>query len=194
MKAPYRLCMTLFIGLAFAPVLAEPQITFLETPGNLTAFNPLGCVAATSVQNGSTAADIATGARACADAGNYDEAAELVMVASAYAFFDTLRVTDKSAHIALTALFVDRFGGLAEAQEKEIFTAIEVLTDNGDRHHKLCTVLRRVGPPNYRPTYMIAHGLQPFLNDSDEPAVRKIDTSEGWEKALSYVNCPVDPG
>ena len=113
-------------------------------------------MAAASVQNSSTAADIATGARACADAGDYDEAAELAMFASAYAFLDTLRVTDESAHIALTVLFVDRIAGLAEAQEKEIFTAIEVLTDNGDRHHKLCTVLRRVGvgvgPPNYLPT------------------------------------------
>ena len=41
---------------------------------------------------------------------------------------------------------------------------------------------------------MIAHGLQAFLNDSDEPAVREIETPEGWKKALSFVNCPVEPG
>ena len=39
-------------------------------------------------------------------------------VASAFAHFDTLRVTDPTAHGALNALFVDRFEGLSLDQRE----------------------------------------------------------------------------
>ena len=47
-----------------------------ESPGNLAATNPLGCVTAETVSATDTAADIASGARACLDEGDYDRMAD----------------------------------------------------------------------------------------------------------------------
>ena len=162
----------------------------IESPGSLAATNPLGCVAAQTVSNTDTAADIASGARACLDTGDYEGMADLMLVANSFAYYDTLRVTDPSARAALTALFVDRFEDISTAQRDRVGTAINALVQNDSRVGALCAKLAALGPPEYRPTYMIAHGLATVVGEQREPPIREIDRASGWEEALTFARCP----
>ena len=163
---------------------------YVETPGNLAATNPLNCVGAETVSNTDTAADIASGARACVDTGDYDGMANLVLVANAFAYYDTLRVTDPSAHSALNALIAVRFEDISMAQRGRVGTAVEALVHDAPRVRALCAKLAALGPPDYRPTYMIAHGLGTVVGEQEGPPVRKIDRASGWQESLTYVKCP----
>ena len=165
------------------------RVVHFEHSQNLAATNPLGCVDANEVAPQSTAADIASGAKACLEAEDYDRLLPLVMMASAYARYDTLRVTDETAHAALSALFADRFAEASDAQVERLMEAGDAFNADADRHGKVCAVLTSLGPPDYRPDYMIAHGMQAFLDDSDEPPVREIDREAAWRTALEFVNC-----
>ena len=119
----------------------ESNITNYETAGNLEATNPLGCEPATDVQPTSSAADVAAGAVACTEEDRFDEAAELVLVSSAYAFYDTQRVADPSAHGALQALFVESFSSLTEEDASQMNDSMNVLTPDNPRHQALCESL-----------------------------------------------------
>ncbi len=166
------------------------QITHWETAGNLAATDPLDCVAAEAVSATDTAADIASGARTCLDEGDYARMADLLLVANVYAYYDTLRVADQSAHAALGALFADRFGGISKSQADRYMDAFRALVADGKRLGGLCSMLSALGPPEYRPTYMIAHGLGSFPGMVEGSPLREIDTAAGWRKALGYAKCP----
>ena len=168
----------------------KSQITNYETIENLAATNPLSCVKAESIGPESTAADITVGAKACLNLSKFDEAAELIMVASAYAYFDTLRVADNSAHGALTAIFTKHFGSIPEADKKELFASIGALDNNPSRKSELCSHLSSAPPPSYFPNYMIAHGMGSFTNSTTEgPLVKDFDSSDAWSKSMVFIKC-----
>ena len=177
-------CFAFLIGCA-----NNSQITNYESKGNLAATNPLSCVSSTLVGPESTAADIAAGAKDCAESSKYNEAAELIVVASAYAFFDTQRVTDKTAHGALSALFAKEFGSLPEAQRTELFASIDALDKNKPRKNEICSYLISTPPPSYFPSYMIAHGMGAFTGSTKEPLVKGFNVSEAWSKSMVFVKC-----
>ena len=104
--------------------------------------------------------------------------------------YDTLRVTDPSLRPALTALFADRFEGLSTAPRERAVAAVDVQRNDDRRVRALCAKLVALGPPEYQPTYMVAHGPGAVLGESEEPPVREIDQASGWKKALTFVNCP----
>ena len=101
-----------------------------------------------------------------------------------------MRVTDESAHAALTALFADRFADISARQHDRVGTAIDGLAGDASRVVALCAKLRDLGPPEYWPTYMLAHGLGTLIGEQEEPQVREIDRSAGWKKALTFTKCP----
>lgn len=177
-------CFALLFGCA-----NTSQVSNYESKGNLAATNPLACVSATSVGPESTAADIAVGAKDCADLSKYKEAAELIMVASAYAFFDTRRVTDKTAHSALNALFAKELGSLPEANRNELFAHIDALDNNQPRKTEICSYLAGAPPPSYFPNYMIAHGMSAFTGSVKEPLIKDFNATEAWSKSMAFVKC-----
>lgn len=174
------------------------QITNYEVKGNLAATNPLSCVPVSAVQPSHSAADISAGGIACAEAGDYEQAATLITVAHAYAFFDTQRVADESAHIALTTLFIRDSSTLPETQRTHIFESIKNLQSDIPRKREVCSALEESGPPSYMPRYMIAHGMAAVraelgisdeADESTEPLVADFDPAAGWAEALKYIGC-----
>ena len=161
------------------------QVINYEQAGNLASTKPLACVSATSIGPQSSAADIAAGAKECADQSKYSQAAELIMVASAYAHFDTQRVADKTAHGALNALFGKEFGPLPDAEKRAVFSRIEALDKNPTRKGELCSFLVSATPPSYYPGYMIAHGM----GASGEPLIKDFDAGAAWSRSMAFINC-----
>ncbi len=183
-KVLILVCFTLLVGCA-----NNTQVTNYESKGNLAANNPIVCVSYTSVGSESTPADIVTGAKDCAKAYKYNEAAELLMVASAYAYFDTQRVTDKTAHDALNALFSKEFGFLTEVERIELLSSIDALDNKQPRKSEICAYLISAPLPSYFPDYMIAQGMGTFTDSSNEPLIKDFNAIEAWSNSMAFIKC-----
>ena len=167
----------------------EGDITSYESAGNLEATNPLGCEPANSVSNNSSAADIVSGAVACVEEERFDDAADLVMVSSAFALFDTQRVADKTAHGALQALYAEAFGSLPEEKASQLNDSINEMSPDNTRAQAICEYLADSEPPAYFPGYMVSHGMGAFSSEPQEPLVEGFDEDAAWVRSLDFINC-----
>jgi len=158
-------CLVPFLFAFLVGCANNAQFTNYESEGDLAATNPLPCVSATS------------------------ESAELIMVASAYAFFDTQRVADKTAHSALSALFAKEFGSLPEKVRNELLSSIDALNNNQPRKNEICSYLLSSSEPSYFPKYMIAHGMGSFTESAKEPLINSFNASEAWSESMAYIKC-----
>ncbi|AWF80959.1 hypothetical protein BTJ40_09130 [Microbulbifer sp. A4B17] len=153
------------------------------------AAPPIGCISATSVKATHTPTDITAAAKKCADESKFDEAAELLMVASAFAYFDTQRVSDKTGHNVLRVIFNKEFGPLPDQERAKLFSSINSLDKGGARKLEVCTYLRSSEPPSYIPSYMISHGLRKFTGATEEPLIKDFNANESWYKAMVFIKC-----
>lgn len=181
--------LTLAALFLLAGCVGTPPVTNHESVGNLATTSPLACVSTTQVIPTNSAADVAAGARECVRQSRYDEAAELIMVASAYAHFDTQRVADKSAHSALNALFVKEFGSLPEAERNRLFASIDALDSDRSRKSAICSQLLSAPPPSYFPGYMVAHGMGAFTGSDKEPLIKDFNAPEAWSRSMAFIKC-----
>lgn len=162
-----------------------------QAQGNLESNNPIGCVDSTLVRNTHTPADLYRGVAACVSADNLENGAMLYAFAGAYGRFDTLRVTDRSAHQAIPVLQMQALGTLPKESADRFRQATMMVTGDPARLEALCIEIRRIGPPNYVPRYMVQHGMGAFSANSGSGLDEAFDAAAGWEQALSsYLHCP----
>lgn len=164
-------------------------ISHHESERDFRADSSLRCVDALSLTSKHSAADITVGARRCLAQKNYDRAAELMMVASAYAYYDKFRVADRSAHGALNALFAKELYTFPQFERGELYVSIDKLDAGEGRKRKICRHLESNLPPSYYPKYMIAHGMDGFSRDSQNPLITAFDKDASWRKALAFIRC-----
>jgi hypothetical protein len=124
------------------------------------------------------------GAADCLSQEKYQRAAKLVMIASAFAHFDTQRVADRSAHAALQAVFVETFADHPRAEVEAMYAEIQALSPGSEAHKFVCDALWSFGPPTYYPRYMINHGMAAFGGDNDEPLVGDFNPDHAWSGSL----------
>jgi hypothetical protein len=166
------------------------QITAHRAPGALAPTMNVGCIGASGIDSNHTAADIAYGARSCAEREDFSGSADLVLIASAFAFFDTKRISDQTAHQALNALFAEAIGSLPEPLPASVFAEINALDGPESRKPGLCRTLENVGPPRYVPTYMLAHGMEALRGRprAYKPP-RGFKAEAAWKESLAFVGC-----
>jgi hypothetical protein len=172
-----------FCGVAVSCVAhSTSQVTHYEAPGNLESLNPIRCGQPVTPMH--TPADLYPAVSQCVRAGRLDDALLLYAFGHSYGVLDSKRVSDISAHQAIPALGFSNLGSLpseqAEAFSKHLKSSFEPEAP-GLGH--ICSELRRVGPPEYEPRYMIQHGMGPFLG---EPNVvpGDFDLQEAWSAVL----------
>ncbi len=128
---------------------------------------------------------------ACFDAKRYDDAARLYLIFQVYGKYDTLRVSDRSAHQAIAVL---RMGipGMIASNEVETFQAS--LDPMLEDRTQICSLLTTLGRPDYHPSYMINHGLQAFGGVQLNGGIRlDFDPETGWKETLrDYLKCPLN--
>ena len=178
----------LLLSLAAAPAGAQ-QVQSYETPGNLKPTHDLACIGISEVRNDYTPADLMTGYVKCTQAGRYDDALVLMLVAGTYASFDSQRVSDVSAHDAFQAIEANI------PQDEKVKAGLQPVFEkykaaNSPEMAKFCTDLKHLGPPNYYPAYMVAHGMGAFLGTGG--LVKDFDAKKGWKTAVDqYMHCDV---
>ncbi|GEA10875.1 hypothetical protein [Alteromonas sp. KUL49] len=172
-----------FVSLLAACSSTEPKNTNHESEGNLSHSKSIGCETLTKISSKNNPVDIFSGLYQCIEAGNYSTAAELYFVGMSYGYFDTERVSDNTAHQAISVLRMNTFGALAPKQVEAFQAAL-----NSIKTEEICTSLQKIGPPSYQPTYMIQHGMGAFMGQSSNGGiVNGFDSDSAWQKSLSTI-------
>jgi hypothetical protein len=182
----------LALNVAYGQTGGAAKIENQVAPGNLKSNRDLGCADQTQLSAQDTPADLYSGVAKCIRQGDNPRAMFMFAKAGVYGRFDSLRVADKTAHQAVQVLQMTYIGPLDEQKRDAFRESLQKALIDPKELQSTCDALRRIGPPNYRPEYMIQHGLGAFDNKgSAEPFVPGFDARAAWEQSLSgYLHCP----
>lgn len=169
-----------------------PLITNYEAPGNLEPTHVLGCVSADEVSREDTPADLYPAVSKCLENDRYDRAAFLYALAGVYAYYDTLRVADETAHDAAVVFQRRLIEQVPEAKRKRFTAEVTTTVNDPQKLAKLCAGIKKIGPPAYYPRYMVQHGMQAFTGEKNSKGlVPDFDAEKGWAKTLAgFLHCP----
>ena len=170
-------------------VAASAQSVNVQTPGNLAATRDLACFAPDEMKPVFTPADLAPAAIDCIANDRMDEALFLFGTMLGYAAFDGQRVTDRTAGAARGALAM-RIGQASKSGDATLYAKWQSTLEQAQKRGSplsaaQCDLHRRLGPPDYRPDYMIAHGLQAMTNPEAEPMKAEYDPDATWKAVLT---------
>jgi len=153
------------------------------------------CVQLDSIDNSQTPVELYSSLNDCVQNNRDADAISLFILAGMDSSFDSMRVADKTAGQARTILIMALFGEMPPDVHTRFETAMKVFMDNPSRHATLCEQVKKVGPPQYFPAYMVNHGLgvmQSALSNQAPPTPLdpKFDAAAAWkELSANYLNC-----
>lgn len=186
--------------MAVAPLMADSVkeegtkqegIVQHEAPGNLEVTHTLECIGIDKIKSEYTPADLYPAVAKCVMSENYDKAAEAFVVAGAFGRFDKKRVTDESAHQAMSMLLQNVFAGVSDERKDKFRTVMKERFGGDEIDTSICPKLRSLGHPTYYPCYMIQHGMGAFLPDDKPPLVEGFKADEAWNQIIQdSVGCP----
>jgi hypothetical protein len=156
------------------------SISGLEAAGQLRSTHELGCISITNAKPEYTGADFYRATKECLAKNQFDLAARLLGLAGLYGRFDAARIADKTAAGGVTILTMSVGEGLADAQKKGFMSAVLSLHDDPAKHKEYCAQIAALGPPDYYPDYLIAHGVGQVTGLDPN-----FDRAEGWQTLLS---------
>ena len=188
--APWALLFALCTA-PLAHAAGDGQVVNHEAPGNLQKLQPLECVAVAQVSNTATPPDIYHGVAACAAQQRKEAMIALYLLGNMYARYDTLRVSDRTAHQAYSAMQMQLGQQMSDADREMFGEALNASLNDTAFIAQTCQNIRRVGPPNYHPTYMIQHGMGAFLGRQGDGLEQAFDGAASWQTLLTdYLKCP----
>jgi hypothetical protein len=163
----------------------KSNATNYEATGNLESSKSAECISMAELSNTQNPVDIFTGLNACLNENNYSNAAELYFAGMSYGFFDTKRVSDKTAHQAISVLRMNLFGSQSQGVLDKLQVALTSITSDNTA---ICESLSNLGAPAYKPTYMIQHGMRAFTGQSTKDGlVENFDLGAAWKDSLSTI-------
>jgi hypothetical protein len=167
-----------------------PDVINHQAPGSLETTQPLSCVGLAAIKSSHTPPDIFHGVVECSTQQRTADMISMYMLANMYARFDTFRVSDKTAHQAVTVMQMGLGEQLGEEGKSHFFTALQAAVDNPATLAATCTQIRRIGPPEYHPSYMIQHGMGAFIGNQGDGLEANFDSAAIWQRLLTdYLKC-----
>ena len=158
-------------------------------------FPKRACVQLDSIDNSHTPIELYSSLNDCMQNNRDADAVNLFILAGMDSSFDSVRIADKTAGQARVILIMALFGGMAADVHARFETAMKALMDHPSRHAILCEQVKKVGPPQYSPAYMVSHGLgvmQSALANQPPPTPfePKFDAAATWRDLITnYLNC-----
>lgn len=168
----------------------------IEHKGNFssTGVAPIRCLNVRALNNKYTPVDLYPSAVICIQESNYSSAFGLFSMAGAYGSFDSLRVTDVSAHQAYKVAMINSMSVLsAEKRDDWKYYIKEQAPKSGsEKSNQICNAIKEIGYPKYDPDYMIQHGMNVLTGKNTNPLNPEFNPDEAWGKILKeYLDCPV---
>jgi hypothetical protein len=103
--------------------------------------------------------------------------------------FDQQRVRDESAHVVKDELNLWIFSATSRDQFNAMKPFInEMRAKEGAFFEATCAALIDLGPPDYRPEYMIKRGMIPRKSEEDWQ-VEGFEAAQAWQQALEINGC-----
>ena len=177
-----------------APQPVAPQSAAAGAPG-AQLFPKRPCARLESIDNSHTPIELYSSVNDCLQNGRDADAIGLFMLAGMDSSFDSARVADKTAGEARTILIMAFFGGMAADAHARFEAAIKALMGDSSRRARLCEEVKKIGPPQYFPAYMVNHGLgvmqSALANQAPStPFDPQFDAVATWRGLLtSYLEC-----
>lgn len=168
---------------------SEPEPTEYERVYQLEPSNPLSCIGYREVTNLHSPPDLVAGANKCVEDNNYQGAAELLMIAGSFAFYDAQRVNDHTAHGVWHTLLAKSLGALPQSQKVELFANLDALSRSSEETDRMCSHLAAIDPPAYSPDYMLNQGLNARYASITEALKKDFEATNNWKAAREYVKC-----
>ncbi|MDG1737320.1 MAG: hypothetical protein P8L68_04555 [Paracoccaceae bacterium] len=173
------------------PITVLAFLMALATAAYSQDIRRYGCLPPAEVTADITARELASATRACVEDDQPRRAIQLYLTYSSFIIFDQQRVKDESAHLVVGELNSWILTGYEYDKMQELKHWIDQLRDADSAYLKeTCAGITAVGPPTYRPDYMIKRGMQPRKSDEDW-VTQDFDPVAAWDKALYEINpCP----
>jgi Ankyrin repeats (3 copies)/Ankyrin repeat len=158
-------------------------------------FPKRACVQLDSIDNSHTPIELYSSLNDCMQSNRDADAVGLFILAGMDSSFDSVRVADKTAGQARVILIMALFGGMTADAHTRFETTMKALMDHPSRHAILCEQVKKIGPPQYFPAYMVSHGLgvmQSALANQAPPTLLepKFDAAATWRDLITnYLNC-----
>lgn len=165
--------------------------TYVTTVGNLAPTRDPGCITLTEADNKLSPPDLFLGVIHCLKADRAADAVDLFVLMGGRASFDTLRVTDKTAHDAGQVLSLQLRTSVLPKNIAALQAALADLGKPGTPEWQVfCQRYAATGVPAHDPGYMISHGMGAIAGSTDAPLVVDFDTAAAWTTTLDrYVHC-----
>ena len=145
------------------------------------------CMERNEIKNTHTPADLFKSSAMCIEEEKYTQAVELYLVATAYGYFDSARVLDKTARDVLDVIKTDNFTNLDVSKRDKFAEALRARLDD---MRSSCSFLAKLGYPNYHPRYMIQAGTEGVIVKSKNGLVPRYDANLLWEETrATYLKC-----
>ena len=176
------------------PQNAVPHPTAAAAEGT-QLFPKRACVKLGSIDNSHTPIELYSSVNDCMQNNRDADAVGLFILAGMDSSFDSVRVADKTAGQARAILIMALFGGMVADVHARFETATKALMEDASRHAVLCAQVKKIGPPQYFPAYMVSHGLgvmQSALANQAPPTPLgpKFDAAATWRDLIAnYLNC-----
>jgi len=153
-----------------------------------------GCPSLASLDGSQTPEQLYRGVALCLRGSDRDSAVVLFGLAAAYGRFDAMRVADPSAHQAGTLLRLVALERLNAPQRQALSEGMAAALARPAGQPELCAAVERIGPPTYRPDYMLRHGLAQLRRDlpgggaaapaTENGLVAGFDANAAWNRVL----------
>jgi Domain of unknown function (DUF4124)/Ankyrin repeats (3 copies)/Ankyrin repeat len=197
---------------ALLPFLAQHQVGVSRANDNAASAPPRPAIAVTKeteaipkracvrfdqIDNSHSPIELYASVADCAQNNRDADAVGLFVLAGMDSSFDSLRVTDKTAGQARQILIMGLFDGMPADVHARFETAIKGLMDQPQSRAALCAQVKKIGPPQYFPAYMVNHGLGAMMGAlSNQPPPTPLepnfDAAATWATLLTnYLNCGI---
>ena len=144
---------------------------------------PNGCMERIEIKNSYTPSELFKSSAVCIEEQKYSQAVELYLVATAYGYFDSARVVDKSTRNVLDTLKTEIFGPVAANKRNQFAEALRARLDD---MKSSCNFLDKLGKPTYYPKYMVQNGVT-----RGDGLILNYDAKAIWEDTrVNYLRCP----
>lgn len=152
--------------------------------GQVSKIN--SCYSISDLNKENTPLDLMFSATNCIQEENYDNAAELFSLASAYSYFDNFRISDTKMQSTFDNLSQTMIYEFEEDKLNNLSASLKSIGEDAQRHSNFCNNVLKLGYPKYIPRYMASPG-EYF---SDSMVNESFNKTEAWNIILrDYLKC-----
>jgi hypothetical protein len=160
------------------------MFTEVKFAGSLLPNVDLGCISITEVKSKFNPPALIYAAKKCIKQDQYSKAWALLTTANGFAHYDLKRLADRSTQGARSALMMNAFADLSDAQRNDVQKTSKKIQTDPEQVRAYCSELTKIGPPTYEPEWAILHGIGVYQESRNGHYLTNVHAKVLWEEVL----------